>query len=85
MKSTFAMLALAIALMLAALAPNAAMAQALIDGTVIKVDASASKITIRHGPIKKLDMDEGMTMVFAAKDASLLSKVKAGDKVMPTT
>lgn len=81
MKNTLAMLALALAIMVAALAPNAAMAQALINGTVTKVDPSASKITIRHGPIKKFDMDEGMTMVFAVKDASLLSKVKAGDKV----
>jgi Cu/Ag efflux protein CusF len=78
MKGIFAILALVFAL---ALAPKTATAQALIDGTVTKVDASASKITIRHGPIKKFDMDEGMTMVFTAKDTSLLSKVKAGDKV----
>ncbi len=78
MKNIVAMLALVLSL---ALAPDTATAQALIDGTVTKVDASASKITIRHGPIKKFDMDEGMTMVFAVKDAGLLSKVKAGDKV----
>jgi len=78
MKGIFAILALVFAL---ALAPKTATAQALIDGTVTKVDASASKITIRHGPIKKFDMDDGMTMVFTAKDTSLLSKVKAGDKV----
>jgi Cu/Ag efflux protein CusF len=53
----------------------------LIDGTVTKVDAAASKITIRHGPIKKFDMDEGMTMVFAVKDKSLLDKAKSGDKI----
>lgn len=81
MKNVFAMLALVLALALTALMPNAAKAQALIDGTVTKVDTSASKITIRHGPIKKFDMDEGMTMVFTAKDTSLLSKVKAGDKI----
>lgn len=81
MKNVFAMLALALALVFGALAPNAAKAQSLIDGTVTKVDAAASKITIRHGPIKKFDMDEGMTMVFTAKDPSLVGKVKAGDKV----
>lgn len=82
MKNIFAALTLVLALALTALMPNAAKAQAaLIDGTVTKVDTSASKITIRHGPIKKFDMDEGMTMVFTAKDTSLLSKVKAGDKV----
>jgi Cu(I)/Ag(I) efflux system protein CusF len=81
MKNTLAMLTLALAVMLSALLPGAAKAQALIDGTVTKIDASASKITIRHGPIKKFDMDDGMTMVFAVKDTGLLSKVKAGDKV----
>lgn len=81
MKNVFAMLALALALVFGALTPNAAKAQALTEGTVTKVDAAASKITIRHGPIKKFDMDEGMTMVFTAKDPSLVGKVKAGDKV----
>lgn len=60
----------------------AAQAQAdLIDGQVTKVDASAGKITIKHGPIKKFDMDEGMTMVFRAQDAAMLKAVKSGDKV----
>jgi Cu/Ag efflux protein CusF len=53
----------------------------LIDGEVTRVDQSANKITLKHGPIKKLGMDEGMTMVFAAKDPALLNGVKAGDKV----
>ncbi|MBS0536292.1 MAG: copper-binding protein [Proteobacteria bacterium] len=73
---------IAIATLVGAVLASASWAQsALIDGTVTKVDAAASKITIKHGPIKKLDMDEGMTMVFTAKDKSLLDKVKAGDKV----
>lgn len=59
----------------------AASAQALIDGQVTKVDASAGKITLRHGPIKKFDMDDGMTMVFRAADPAMLKAVKAGDKV----
>ena len=46
-----------------------------------KVDQSAGKITIRHGPIKKLGMDEGMIMVFRAQDPAMLKAVKAGDKV----
>ena len=54
---------------------------ALIDGQVVKVDTSASNITIKHGPISKLDMDQGMTMVFHAQDADLLKGVKAGDKI----
>jgi len=36
---------------------------------------------LKHGPIKNLDMDEGMTMVFRAADPTMLKAVKAGDKV----
>jgi len=48
---------------------------------VTKIDESAGKITLRHGPIKKLEMDEGMTMVFKAQDPAMLKSVKVGDKV----
>jgi len=62
---------------LATLAQSSTMA----DGEVVKIDRSAGKITIKHGPIKKLAMDEGMTMVFRAEDPALLKQVKAGDKI----
>lgn len=52
-----------------------------VNGLVIKVDEPAQKITIKHGPLKKFDMDEGMTMVFRASDPAMLKMVKAGDKV----
>jgi Cu/Ag efflux protein CusF len=55
--------------------------QGSIDGQVTKVDPSAAKVTIKHGPIPKLDMEYGMTMVFAVSDKKMLSTVKAGDKV----
>jgi Cu(I)/Ag(I) efflux system periplasmic protein CusF len=78
-KST---LAAALVTGLLILAPvNGAQAQAMVDGTVTKIDASASKITLKHGPIKKFDMDDGMTMVFRVQDAALLKQVKVGDKV----
>ena len=54
-----------------------AQADELIDGQVTKVDVSAGKITIRHGPLKKFDMDDGMTMVFRAADPAMLTAVKA--------
>jgi Cu(I)/Ag(I) efflux system protein CusF len=53
----------------------------LIEGLVTKIDESAGKITIKHGPLKKFDMDEGMTMVFHAQDPAMLKAVKAGDKI----
>lgn len=58
-----------------------ALAQDWVSGLVTKIDQAAGKITIRHGPIKKFDMDDGMTMVFAVKDPAILKSIKAGDKV----
>jgi len=52
-----------------------------VNGTVTKVDAAAQKLTIRHGPIKKFDMEDGMTMVFRVKDPAMLKLVKPGDDV----
>jgi Cu(I)/Ag(I) efflux system protein CusF len=52
----------------------------MVEGEVRKVDKEAKKITLKHGDIKNLDMP-GMTMVFQVKDAALLDKVHAGDKV----
>ena len=46
-----------------------------------KVDESAGKITIKHGALKKFEMDDGMTMVFRAGNPGMLKQVKAGDKV----
>jgi Cu(I)/Ag(I) efflux system periplasmic protein CusF len=52
----------------------------MTDGEIRKVDKDAGKVTIKHGEIKNLDMP-GMTMIFTAKDKSLLDKVQTGDKV----
>ena len=71
--------ALAAAIILAI--PTAALAQAtMADGQVTKVNAVENKITVRHGPIKNLDMDS-MTMVFRVKDPAMTKQVKAGDKI----
>jgi Cu/Ag efflux protein CusF len=70
----------ALFLMLTAIVPATAQSD-MIDGTVTKVDQSAGKITIKHGPIKKFDMDERMSMVFRAEKLELLNGLKAGDKI----
>ena len=67
-------------LLLLGLTPTLALAQ-MIAGQVIKIDESAGKITIKHGPLKKFDMDDGMTMVWHVQDSGLLSGLKAGDKI----
>ncbi len=52
----------------------------MTDGEVRKVDKENHKLTIKHGPLKNLDMP-GMTMVFQVQNPSLLETVQAGDKV----
>lgn len=60
---------------------NASSAQSA-DGEVRKIDEAAGKITLKHGPIKALDMtDDSMTMVFRVQDPAMLKQVKVGDKV----
>jgi len=69
------------AFMLTAAIPGAALAQTVpVDGQVTKINTKDNKITLRHGPIKNLDMDS-MTMVFRVKDPAMLKQVKVGDKV----
>ena len=64
------------------LTASMALAQAsTVKGEVRKIDETAGKITLKHGPIKSLDMDEGMTMVFRVQDPAMLKQVKVGDKV----
>jgi Cu(I)/Ag(I) efflux system protein CusF len=60
-----------------------ALAQAtMVNGEVKKIDEAAGKITLKHGPIKNLEMEEdSMTMVFRVQDPAMLKSLKAGDKV----
>ena len=51
-----------------------------VDGEVTKIDESAGKLTIKHGPIPNLDMDS-MTMVFRVNEPDMLKQVKVGDKI----
>jgi Cu(I)/Ag(I) efflux system protein CusF len=62
------------------LAPATASQHDLVEGQVTKVDVPTERITLRHGPIKSLDMDS-MTMLFRVKDKAMLKAVKVGDKV----
>ena len=77
MKQLITLVALALA-SLAATAQGSATDMA--EAEIRKVDREAKKVTLKHGPIKNLDMPP-MTMVFGVSDAALLDKVKQGDKV----
>jgi Cu(I)/Ag(I) efflux system protein CusF len=59
---------------------TAAASNSMSTGEVKKVDKSAGKVTIKHGPLKNIGMD-AMTMVFRVKEPSMLEQVKAGDKI----
>ena len=52
----------------------------MTDGEVRKIDKDSQKITLKHGDIKSLDMP-AMTMVFKARDASMLDKLQVGSKI----
>lgn len=74
--------AMMFSLSVALLAGGAFAQAAMVNGEVKKIDEAAGKVTLKHGPIKNLDMDEdGMTMVFRVQDPAMLKKVKVGDKV----
>ena len=60
--------------------PTSHDAAALFEGEVRRVDKDARKITLRHGPMPRLDMP-AHTMVFQVKDPAMLDQVKVGDKV----
>lgn len=51
------------------------------EGEVRKIDRAQSKLTLRHGAIKNLDMPP-MTMVFRVADPRLLDGLSEGSKVL---
>ena len=50
------------------------------SGTVSKVDAEKSTVTIAHGPVESMNWP-AMSMTFKVKDKKMLDKVKEGQKV----
>jgi Cu(I)/Ag(I) efflux system periplasmic protein CusF len=61
------------------LASHGAVAQDA-QAEVRKIDKAQSKITLKHGEIKNLDMPP-MTMVFRVKEPQQLDALAVGDKV----
>jgi Cu/Ag efflux protein CusF len=52
----------------------------MVDGQVKKIDKTAGKVTVTHGPLTNLGMP-AMTMVFRVKDSAWLDQMKEGDKI----
>ena len=57
-----------------------AWAEGMVRAEVMKVDKSAGKVTLKHGPIKSLDMDS-MTMVFRVADPAMLDRLAVGQQI----
>ncbi|MEZ5652596.1 MAG: copper-binding protein [Burkholderiaceae bacterium] len=51
-----------------------------VEGEVRRIDKAGGKLTIKHGPIRHLDMPP-MTMDFTARDPGLLEGVRRGDRI----
>jgi Cu/Ag efflux protein CusF len=60
--------------------PAAAASAEWTAGEVRKVDTAAGTVTIKHGPVPKLDMPP-MIMAYHVKDKAMLGNLKAGDKI----
>ena len=86
--------ALTIAIFLSSVAPFAVSAQSvgtpavatntdtsMTAGVVRKLDNEQKKITLKHEALENLGMPP-MTMVFRFEKASVIDKVKVGDRVM---
>jgi Cu(I)/Ag(I) efflux system protein CusF len=59
---------------------DAAASSELSEGEIRKVDKDNKKLTIKHGPLKHLDMP-GMTMVFGVDDPAVLDAIEVGARV----
>lgn len=51
----------------------------LVEGLVRKVDKSAGKVTLSHGPLP--NGMPAMTMVFRVKEAAWVDRMKEGDRI----
>lgn len=60
-------------------AGHGAASSQMTDGLVKKVNKSAGKLTLSHGPLP--NGMPAMTMVFRVKDPAWLDQLKAGDKI----
>jgi Cu/Ag efflux protein CusF len=55
-------------------------APVMTDGIVQSVDAAKGLVTLKHGDIVDIQMP-AMTMAYGVADKTMLSQIKAGDKV----
>jgi Cu(I)/Ag(I) efflux system protein CusF len=72
-----------IAMLLAAAAfaqPAPPISAEVVSARVVKVDVPRGKVTLKHAPIKSIQM-EAMTMPFKVREGVRLDKLRPGDQV----
>jgi Cu(I)/Ag(I) efflux system periplasmic protein CusF len=62
-------------------APAPAAGKEMAEAEVRRVDKESKKVSLKHGPIKSLDMP-AMTMVFQVRDEKLFEKLVPGQKIL---
>ena len=64
------------------ISPSFSQESAAVNGEVTKIDEPAGKVTIKHGPIASLNLNEdGKTDDFRPKDGLLFNALKVSDKI----
>ena len=72
----------ALMMILVGISPSFSQESTLVNGEVTKIDEPAGKVTIKHGPIASLNLNEdGKTDDFRPKDGLLFNALKVGDKI----
>jgi Cu/Ag efflux protein CusF len=79
-SATFVAALLALTTQLA-IAPAFAQDIPMVDGEITKIDESQKKLTIRHGAMPHIGMNEPMMMVFKVADPAMIEAVAVGDRV----
>ena len=57
-----------------------AKAMPMSEGLVKKVDQTAGRVTLAHGPLENLEMP-AMTMAFRVKESAWLGRMKVGERI----
>ncbi|WP_436643390.1 copper-binding protein [Microbaculum sp. FT89] len=64
-----------------ATAPALAQDIPMVQGEITKIDSSQKKLTIRHGAIPHIGMNQPMMMVFKVADPAMIDTVAVGDHI----
>jgi Cu(I)/Ag(I) efflux system protein CusF len=82
MYSRRAIVSAALVVMAIGMGPSFGQESSFVNGEVTKIDEPAGTVTIKHGPIASLSLNQdGKTDDFRPKDGLLFNALKVGDKI----